>query len=193
MSKSRRSLCVSFSRTDAGLCIYHLFERSNLNFLHISEWITLPTQSCLVLYSFCANLLHSLIMRLMVSSLLPHNLHSLFCCVLSILALIWLVLMALFCAAIRRDSVFLLKFPFLSQVQVFLCEMLFISRLKRPQSCFSSKFWFQVIVALLSTVLSNGCNQSFLFSYVVLETLYRCVNAVFDASKFSSSLFSWYI
>ena len=25
MSKSHRSLCVSFSRTDAGLCIYHLF------------------------------------------------------------------------------------------------------------------------------------------------------------------------
>ena len=25
MSKSQRSLCVSFSRTDAGLCTYHLF------------------------------------------------------------------------------------------------------------------------------------------------------------------------
>ena len=52
--------------------------------------------------------------------------HLLFCYVLSILALIWLVLMALFCAAIRRDSVSLIKFPFLSQVQVFWCEMLFI-------------------------------------------------------------------
>ena len=28
---------------------------------------------------------------------IPHNLHMLFCCVLSIFALIWLVLMALFC------------------------------------------------------------------------------------------------
>ena len=45
-------------------------------------------------------------------------LHLLFCCVLSILALIRLVLMALFCAAIRRDSVSLLKFAFLCQVQV---------------------------------------------------------------------------
>ena len=35
MSKSHRSLCVSFSRTDAELCIYHLLEWSNLNFLHI--------------------------------------------------------------------------------------------------------------------------------------------------------------
>ena len=108
MSKSQRSLCVSFSRTDTGLCIYHLFVWSNLNVLHISRWITLSTQSCLVLYSFCANLLHSLIMWLVVSSLSPHNLHLLFCCVLSILALIWLVLLALFWAAIWRDSVPLL-------------------------------------------------------------------------------------
>ena len=62
VSKSHRSLCVLFSRTGAGLCIYHLWMRSNLNFLHISQWITLSTQSCLVLYSFCANLLHSPIM-----------------------------------------------------------------------------------------------------------------------------------
>ena len=126
---SHRSLCVSFSRTGAGLCIYHLFVRSNFNFLHISQWITLPTQSCLVLYAFCANLL---IMWLIVPSLSPHSLYSLFCCILSILALIWLVLTALFCAAIRRDSVSLLKFPLLSHVQVLSCEMLFISRLKHP-------------------------------------------------------------
>ena len=44
---------------DVGLCICHLFVRSNFNFLHNSQWITLPTQSCLVLYSFCTNLLHS--------------------------------------------------------------------------------------------------------------------------------------
>ena len=102
MSKSYRSLCVSFSMTNAGLCIYHLFVWSNLNFLYIFQWITLPTQSCLVLYFFCANLLHSLIMWLIVSSLSPHNLHLLFCCVLSILALIWLVVLTSFCAAIER-------------------------------------------------------------------------------------------
>ena len=96
MSKSLSSLSVSFSRTDSGLCIYHLFVWLNFNFLHNSQWITMPTQSCLVLYSFCVNLLHSLIMWLMVSSLSLHNLHLLFWCVLSILALIWLVLLALF-------------------------------------------------------------------------------------------------
>ena len=86
MLKSHRSLCVSFSRTGARLCIYHLLVWSNLNFLHIYQWITLPTQSCLALYFFCANLLHSLIMWLIVSSLSPHSIHFLFCCVLSILA-----------------------------------------------------------------------------------------------------------
>ena len=40
MSKSHRSLWVTFSRTGAGLCIYHLLVWSNLNFLHISQWIT---------------------------------------------------------------------------------------------------------------------------------------------------------
>ena len=134
MSKSHKGLCVSFSRTAAGLCIYHLLAWSNLNFLHISKWKTLPTQVCLVLYSFCANLLHSLIiiMWLMVSALSLHSLHLLFCCVLSILVLIWLVLMALFCAAIKRDYVSLLKFPYHSHAQVLSCEMLFISHLKRP-------------------------------------------------------------
>ena len=59
VSQNPIGVCVSFSRT--GLCIYHLFVCSNFNFLHNSLWITLFTQSCLVLYSFCANLLHSLI------------------------------------------------------------------------------------------------------------------------------------
>ena len=146
MSKSHWSLCVSFSRTGAGLCIYHLLVWSNLNFFHISQWITLPTKSCLVLYTLCANLLHSLIMWLIVSSLSPHSLHLLFCWVLSILALIWFVLMALSCAAIRRDSGSLLRFPFLSQVQVSWCEMVFISRF--------AHFYFLVIVILLPIVLS---------------------------------------
>ena len=43
MLKSQRSLCESFSRTGAGLCIYHLFVGSNWNSLHISQWISLPT------------------------------------------------------------------------------------------------------------------------------------------------------
>ena len=60
----------------------------------------------------------------------------------------------MFCAAIRRDSVSLLKFPFLSHVHVLSCEMLFVGRLKRPCSCFSFHFCFLVFVILLSIVLS---------------------------------------
>ena len=85
--KPHRIMCISFSRTDSGLCIYHMFVWSNLNLLHNSQLITFPTQSYLVSYSFCANLLHSLIMWLIVSSLSPHSLHLLFRCVLSIFAL----------------------------------------------------------------------------------------------------------
>ena len=161
-----RGVSVSFSRTDDGLCIYHFFVWSNFNFLHNSQWITLPNQSCQALYSFCANLLHSLIMWLMVSSRSPHNLHLLFCCVLSILTLIWLVLMALFCAAIRRDSVSLWQFPFLSHVQVFLREMLFIRRLKRPESCFSSH-----VFPIYSHSVIDSFYYYYYYYYYLLETI----------------------
>ena len=60
-AKSKMSLYVSFSRTDSGSCTNHLFPWSNFSFLHSSQCITLPTQSCLVLYCFCANFLNSLI------------------------------------------------------------------------------------------------------------------------------------
>ena len=88
MSKSHWTLCVPFSWIDAGLWIYYLLVWSNLNFLYISQWITLPTQSYLVLYPFGANLLHSLFMWLMVSFLSPHSLH-LFCFFASPLFLLW--------------------------------------------------------------------------------------------------------
>ena len=52
---------------------------SLLEFLFLSYIQVLSCAlSCLVLYAFCANLLHSLIMWLIVSSLLPHNLRGAF-------------------------------------------------------------------------------------------------------------------
>ena len=80
--------------------------------------------------------------RFIVSSLLPYNLHLQFCCVLSILALIKLVLMALFYAAIRRDLVSLFRSPFLSLDHVFSCELLHISRFNTSIfRLFSFLFW----------------------------------------------------
>ena len=150
-------LKIPFSRADSWLCIYHLFAWSSFNFLHNSQWITLPTQLYLVLYSFCANLLHLLNMWLIVLSLSPHNLHMLFCCILSILAFIWLVLMALFWAAIRGDSVSLLRFPFLSHIHVFLL-------LKTSIDLFSFPFlfsgYFHSVDPCVVSIVSGGSDQS---------------------------------
>ena len=66
ISKYEGILCVSFSRTDYGLYIYHLIVRPNFNFLHNSQGIIFPTQSCPVLYSFCASLRHSIIIILLI-------------------------------------------------------------------------------------------------------------------------------
>ena len=65
-----------------------------------------------------------------------------------------IVLIALFCAAIRKNSISLLSFPFLSQVQVFSCEISVVCRLKCSNSCFSSHFYFLVIFVLVMFVLS---------------------------------------
>ena len=82
-------------------------------------------------------------------SLSLHEQHLLFCCALAILALILLVLMALFCAASRIDSVSILRFPFLSHVHVFTCEISFVCHLKYSYSYFSFNFRFLVFVVVL--------------------------------------------
>ena len=61
--------------------------------------------------------------------------------------------MALLCAAIRRDSLSLLRFSFLSHIQIYSCEVSLVFRMKYPYSCFSSPFCFLVIAVLLILVL----------------------------------------
>ena len=186
------SLCVSFSRTGAGFCIYHLFVWLNLNFLHISQWITLPTQSFLTLYSICANLLHSLIIWMMVSSLSPHRLHLLYCCVLSILPLIWLVLPALFCAAVRRDSVSFLRLPFLCKTRFSCVRCCLLVVYNAHRDFFSSHFCFLVIVILLAIVLSVSFLMAVisLLSYVknvlIIHLQFHKENSVFMSGKYIS-------
>ena len=109
-----------------------------------------PVMTSLILFS----LQHSLIMWLIVSSLSPHNLHLLFCCIMSILTSTSLVLIMLFCDAVIRDSVSLTRFPFLSHVQVFSCLISLVCHLKYLYCCFSSYFCFLVIFVLLILVLS---------------------------------------
>ena len=109
---------------------------------------------CVLSNIIYASLLYLLIMWLLVSSLSPHDIHLLFCCVLSILALIWLIIMALFCTAVWWDSVSVVNFPFLSHIHVFLCEMSLVSLLKHPQRCFRFLFCFLIISVLLVLMLS---------------------------------------
>ena len=105
--------------------------------------------------------------------------------------------MALFCAVITRDSVSLLKFPFLNQVQVLSCEILLISRLKRPWSCFSSHFCFLSFVILfiyrVVIIVSDGCNQSSFVSEVTLSlpvrpdiVLFLCQFVFYEIKRFIS-------
>ena len=153
ISKSQRSMFVSFPATDSGLCIYHLLLSSNLIFSLNSQRITLQIYLCLVSYSFCASLLHSLIMWMIVSFLSSHDLYLLICCVLSILALIWLVLMALFWVAIRRVSVSFISLLFCCHIQVFSSEMSLVCRTKR---C----FFYPIFVFLLFSFSWSSCGQN---------------------------------
>ena len=137
--KSQRILRISFFRPDSGLCMYSLVLMVKFQFLAQLPVGHLP---CPVMSRLCDSLLHSLIMWLIVSSLSPHNLHLLFCCVLCIFVSTSLTLMVLFCAAIRRDSVSPLKFPlfFFSHIHVFFCEISPVCRLKYLYSCFFFSF-----------------------------------------------------
>ena len=85
ITKSKKILCIWFSWTDSSLWLYHLSAALNVSLLHNFQSNIFPTKSCLLLYCFCASLMHSLTMRLTVSS--PHNPHLLFFGLSSIFAL----------------------------------------------------------------------------------------------------------
>ena len=80
--KSQRILSLSYSRTNSGLCIYYLSVWSSSCLLHNSQWVTIPTHSCLLLYFFYAKLLHSFIMwvTLIISALHSVDLNYWWCC-----------------------------------------------------------------------------------------------------------------
>ena len=87
---------------------------------------------------------------------------------------------------------------FLATSWIFSCEMLFISRLKAPIELFFFQFLFSShchsVGHRVVSIVFDSCNQSsFMFFYVVLESLYRSVNTVFNAGKSSFSLISWNI
>ena len=100
--------------------------------------------------------------------------------------------MALFCAAIQRDSVSHSRFSFLSHVQIF--SSLFVVW-KCPYNFFSSHFCFLIIVILLIFVffvlfLDAVISHSLLF-FILSSSRHRCVDAIFNDGESSSSLFSF--
>ena len=105
---------------DSGLCLYHLFI---VKFIFLVEFpmdhLVHPNMSSLLL--FCANLQNSLIIWLIVSSVSSHNLYLLFFA--SVVFLFKHSLSLWRCFVLLRDSVPLLRFPFLSHVQVFSFEI----------------------------------------------------------------------
>ena len=109
--------------------------------------------------------------RLLCDSWFRPNYHMTYTCnsVASILFLfVSLVFMALFCAAIRRDLVSLLKFPFHRHFLVFSCEISSVCRSKYPYSRFSFHFGFLIIIVLLIFMLS----VLFLIAVIILSLLY---------------------
>ena len=145
VSKPQRIVCVSFSWTD-------LFVWSDSKFLHKFPVDHLPTQSCLVLYSYCANLQHSIIMWLIVSSLSLHKLHLLFSCVLSILALTYEV------HTISFQTFFVWAFRIVIDSWKFSMLLLYISWDDRPISMISGSNE-QLQQQLKYTLLKPDCHS----------------------------------
>ena len=104
--------------------------------------------------------------------------------------------MALFCAAIRRDSGYLLMFLFLSHVQVLSCKMFFVCLFKVSKEFFLTIFlspYFSSVDDCVVWIVFYDSNQFFsVLVYVLFEWLYWCINAIFKVGK-SSSSFSWHI
>ena len=136
---------------------------SSFSFLHNFKWITFSfsVMPGLVLVN-CFCLLcnqHSFLFPLFTNTC-----YSI--AFLSIFTLIKLVLLALFCVAIKRASVSLLRFPFLSPIQAFSCAMWPVCRLKYPCSCFSSHFYFlDFAVFLFALMLALVAIINFICSF----------------------------
>ena len=89
--------------------------------------------------------------------------------------------MALLCAAMKRDSVSLSRFPLLSHIHVFSWDMLLVSRLKRPYLFFLAFFFsrycfllvFVLSVLFLVAVISPPCfSTKFSSRFIDASTLF---------------------
>ena len=194
--KSPKSLTISFSRMDSGLCMYHLFVWSNLN-LHNSQWITFPTQSCLVILFLrpLTAFAYYVIDRFISIPTQPKS------AILLCLVYFWFDIVSPYGVVLRCNqkwfSFFLnssLSYPCSSfLVWDFACLSLEISIwLFFFPFLFSG--YFCSVYAYVVCIVFTRCNQSSsTFFNVVFKSLYRCIDAIFYASESSASFFSWHI
>ena len=140
--KCQSILHESFSMTASGWCSYHFDLRWVPFALQMSQWIRLPTQSCLLLYSLWASLGHSLTMWLIVSSALLHILHFACSCYLSIFPLITLVRMACSWAANIKLSVSRFRVPFRNHCHLSWFPTSLVCRTNWPCNIFPPKKLF---------------------------------------------------
>ena len=78
----------------------------------------------------------------------------------------------IFFAVINRDLVFLLRFPFLSHIQVFLFAILLVYLLKHPYSCFSFHFCFLAFVVFLLALMMSLLQLAAMFNLSLLFLIY---------------------
>ena len=134
ISKSQRILWVSFSRV-VHIPVFRSVKYKLLTQLPV-DYIPHPVVFGLILFLHFIRLLCDWSFRIC---------HHITCIVIfgvSFLLAFYIVLMALFYAAIRRDSVWFLRFSFLSHVLIFSCDISLVCRLNCPYSCFSSLYCF---------------------------------------------------
>ena len=174
VSQNSREFYASYSPRQILSCAYTTCLYGWFSDFYTTKWFTFPIRSSIILYSFCANLLLSLIMWLIISSLSSHKLHLQFCSVLSIFAQhTWSIYRCL--VLLLEDSVSLLRSPFsFSHVQVFSCEISIVCRLKSPSIWFD--FPFLVVLLVLCCLcyfpsLLSVFHCSFLCSFVAMMEL----------------------
>ena len=115
-------------------------------------------------FTLLQNLLHSL-MWFTVSFLFPHNLHLLFSCILSGVAWMKVVHMALFCAPLKRNSISLLRLIFFNRLHVSLFAITKVYRLNyRYSKCLLISVFFSACFHIPTTV-TGCCNYFLCFNY----------------------------
>ena len=192
--KSQRILQESFSVIPSGWCTYY-FDLTWIPFtLQISQWICLPIQSCLLLYSLGASLGHSLATWLVVSSALLHILHFVCLCDLSIFPLITLVQMACSWAANIIFSFHTLWSNFAIATYSDSLLPLFV-----PRNCsFFFCFLASIVISRIGSIKSVSTDfvavsKRSLESYVVLWSYICQFYCFFDALQSSATLLSRYV